>query len=161
MQREFSTFHFIAFHSNMDKKYFFLKLNPPRASFTVDMTDDERAIMHAHIAYWEPHVRLGTIFAMGVVPPPDTCFYAMGPYSNPSEPLSDDVSILVHYCASTSAITAQVYSMMGVPIGSPTIYVSDGQIWDRLPINAPSVSGTYYITVTVGSFSATLGYVVY
>src|SRR5580700_3201546 len=51
----------------MNKKYFFLKLNPPRTSFTVDRTDDERAIMHAHIAYWAPQVQMGTILAMGPV----------------------------------------------------------------------------------------------
>jgi len=55
----------------MDKKYFFLKLIPPRASFTVDMTDEERAVMYAHIAYWAPHVQAGTMIAMGPVADPN------------------------------------------------------------------------------------------
>lgn len=54
----------------MDKKYFFLKLFPPRASSTVDMTDEERAVMHAHIAYWAPHVQAGTMIVMGPVADP-------------------------------------------------------------------------------------------
>jgi photosystem II stability/assembly factor-like uncharacterized protein len=90
-----------------------------------------------------------------------SCFSVVGPYSNPSEPLSDDVSILVHYCGTSSTISAQVYTMMGVPIGLPSTYTSDGQTWDRLPINAPPISGTYYITVTVGGYSTALGYVVF
>jgi hypothetical protein len=55
----------------MDKKYFFIKLIPQRASFTVDMTDDERAIMYAHIAYWAPHVQAGTMIVMGPVADPN------------------------------------------------------------------------------------------
>ena len=31
-----------------NKKGFFLKLNPPRASFMLDMTDEEKSIMHQH-----------------------------------------------------------------------------------------------------------------
>ena len=36
----------------MDKQYFFLKLNPPRPTFMMDMTADEKAIMQKHVAYW-------------------------------------------------------------------------------------------------------------
>ncbi len=38
---------------------------------------------------------------------------------------------------------------------------ADGQAWDKLPINAPGLSGLYYIVVTVGAYSKTLGYTVY
>jgi hypothetical protein len=34
------------------KIQFFLKLNPPRPTFMMDATDDERAIMQKHIVYW-------------------------------------------------------------------------------------------------------------
>jgi photosystem II stability/assembly factor-like uncharacterized protein len=88
-------------------------------------------------------------------------FQVMGPYSNPSEPLANDVSILVHYCGTSSTISAQVYNMMGIPIGIPSTYISDGQIWDRVPINAPPVSGTYYIVAAVDGHSVTMGYVVF
>jgi len=56
---------------NGDKKYFFLKLIPPRASFVQDMTDEERTIMYAHIAYWAPHVEAGTMIVMGPVADPN------------------------------------------------------------------------------------------
>jgi len=54
----------------MNKKYFFLKLNPPRASFMLDMTDTEKAIMQKHIAYWAPYVQDGTVLVLGPVADP-------------------------------------------------------------------------------------------
>jgi hypothetical protein len=53
-----------------DKKSFFLKLNPPRASFTMDMTDAERSIMQKHVAYWAPYVQDGTVVVLGPVMDP-------------------------------------------------------------------------------------------
>jgi uncharacterized protein len=50
-----------------DKKGFFLKLNPPRPSFTHDMTSEERSIMQQHLAYWDPYVNDGTVIALGPV----------------------------------------------------------------------------------------------
>ncbi len=38
----------------MAKMHFFLKLNPPRASFMMDMTSEERNIMQRHVEYWKP-----------------------------------------------------------------------------------------------------------
>ena len=54
----------------MDKKHYFLKLNPPRASFTIDMTDAERNIMMQHVAYWQPYVQDGTVIVLGPVADP-------------------------------------------------------------------------------------------
>ncbi len=51
----------------VDKKNFFLKLNPPRTSFMHDMTDDERNIMQKHVAYWAPLVQDGTVIVLGPV----------------------------------------------------------------------------------------------
>lgn len=51
----------------MDKKHFFLKLNPPRPSFTADMTDQERKIMQEHVAYWSKYVKEGIIIVLGPV----------------------------------------------------------------------------------------------
>jgi uncharacterized protein len=53
-----------------EKKHFFLKLNPPRDSFTVDMTPEERSIMQAHVQYWMPYVQNGTIVVFGPVADP-------------------------------------------------------------------------------------------
>lgn len=97
----------------------------------------------------------------GIVPPPDTCFYAIGPYANPSGPLENDVSALVHYCSSGSIITAQVYDMMGHLVGVATSITSDGQVWDRIPINSPATAGTYYVQISVGGYGMPLGYTVY
>jgi len=55
---------------SIEKKYFFLKLNPPRASFTVDMTTEERNIMLQHVAYWTPYVNDGTVIVLGPVMDP-------------------------------------------------------------------------------------------
>jgi len=52
---------------NTEKKGFFLKLNPPRPSFTTDMTDNERIIMQKHVAYWDPYVNDGTVIVLGPV----------------------------------------------------------------------------------------------
>ena len=49
---------------------FFLKLNPPRASFTLDMTEGERTIMARHIEYWKPHIQTGTAIVIGLVSDP-------------------------------------------------------------------------------------------
>jgi hypothetical protein len=58
----------------MDKKYFFLKLNPPRATFGTDMTLEERFIMEQHIAYWLPYLNDGTILVLGPVFDPKGIF---------------------------------------------------------------------------------------
>jgi uncharacterized protein YciI len=58
----------------MPKKYFFLKLNPPRPTFTVDMTDDERKIMNDHVKYWQPYVKDGTVLVLGPVLKPEGGF---------------------------------------------------------------------------------------
>src|SRR5512140_2377723 len=55
---------------NVEKKHFFLKLNPPRPSFTKDMSMEERAIMQQHVAYWAPYVDDGTVIVLGPVMDP-------------------------------------------------------------------------------------------
>ncbi len=51
----------------MATQHFFLKLNPPRASFTFDMSEEERIIMQHHVAYWKPFVEKGIVLALGPV----------------------------------------------------------------------------------------------
>jgi|SRR6185312_10184567 len=58
----------------MEKKYFFLKLNPPRATFAVDMSDEERSIMQQHVAYWAAFVYNGTAIVLGPVMDPKGVF---------------------------------------------------------------------------------------
>ena len=51
----------------MEKKYFALKLLPPRASFMQDMTEDERAIMQKHVLYWRDLMSKGKTLVYGPV----------------------------------------------------------------------------------------------
>ncbi len=53
-----------------NKKSFFLKLNPPRTSFMLDMDEEERAIMQKHVAFWAPYVNDGTVIVLGPVMDP-------------------------------------------------------------------------------------------
>ncbi|MBL0742056.1 YciI family protein [Chryseolinea lacunae] len=58
----------------MDKKYFVLKLIPPRPDFASTMTDVERSIMHQHIAYWKPFLDTGKLLVYGPVLDPAGTF---------------------------------------------------------------------------------------
>ena len=54
----------------MVKQQYFLKLNPPRSSFTLDITEGERAIMAKHVEYWKPYIQSGTAIVIGLVGDP-------------------------------------------------------------------------------------------
>jgi len=51
----------------MDKKYFALYLLPCRPDFAFTMTDEERAIMTQHIAYWTDKMNKGQVVVFGPV----------------------------------------------------------------------------------------------
>jgi hypothetical protein len=51
--------------------HFLCRLLPPRKTFGLDMTLDEREVMRAHADYWLPHVAAATVIAMGPVADPD------------------------------------------------------------------------------------------
>jgi uncharacterized protein YciI len=51
--------------------HFLCKLTPPRDTFAVDMTADERGTMLSHQDYWRPFVDAGTVIAMGPVADPE------------------------------------------------------------------------------------------
>lgn len=46
---------------------FVFTLRAPRPNFALDMTDDERAIMGRHAAYWQPLVESGQMVVFGPV----------------------------------------------------------------------------------------------
>lgn len=50
---------------------FVYRMIPPRASFAVDQTDGERAIMAEHVAYWTRRAARGEVLVFGPVPEPD------------------------------------------------------------------------------------------
>jgi hypothetical protein len=47
--------------------YFLSKLIPPRKTFPLDMSGEERATMLAHQDYWLPQVNAGLVLLMGPV----------------------------------------------------------------------------------------------
>jgi uncharacterized protein len=57
--------------------YFLCKLIPPRKSFLLDMTEEERALMGEHRDYWTPYVEGGLIIAMGPVADPAGAYGVM------------------------------------------------------------------------------------
>jgi uncharacterized protein YciI len=46
---------------------FVFKLKAPRATFALDMTDEEREIMSQHAAYWRPLIESGQMVIFGPV----------------------------------------------------------------------------------------------
>lgn len=55
----------------MEKQYYALKLIPSRPDFAMTMTDDERAIMGAHVAYWTELMNKGKVVVFGPVMDPN------------------------------------------------------------------------------------------
>ena len=51
----------------MAKLHFFLKLVPPRSTFTVDMTNEEKLVMQQHVSYWKPYTESGLVLVLGPV----------------------------------------------------------------------------------------------
>ena len=58
----------------MSKIHFMIKLVPNRPTFSQDMTDHERGIMMAHIAYWKKYLEDGTMLVFGPVMHPEGAF---------------------------------------------------------------------------------------
>lgn len=52
------------------KQYYFMKLNPPRPTFSQDMSPQEREVMQRHVAYWTELMKQGVIFVFGPVMDP-------------------------------------------------------------------------------------------
>jgi uncharacterized protein len=46
---------------------FVFRLKAPRPTFALDMTDDERAMMARHAAYWQPRIDSGRMVIFGPV----------------------------------------------------------------------------------------------
>ena len=49
---------------------FLCRLLPPRPSFSIDMTDDEQALMGEHVVYWRGLLDAGRVVAFGPVADP-------------------------------------------------------------------------------------------
>ena len=48
-------------------RYFVYRLIPPRPTFHLDMSEEERAIMQRHVAYWTAHKDAGRVLIFGPV----------------------------------------------------------------------------------------------
>lgn len=66
-------------------QYYLSRLLPPRPTFMMDMTADERAIMIAHSQYWRGRLAEGIAFAFGPVGGPHGG-YGMGLFKAADEP---------------------------------------------------------------------------
>lgn len=55
-------------------KYYVFKLIPPRPTFMIDMTVEERALMQSHAEFWRELLTKGTVIVFGPVADP------AGPY---------------------------------------------------------------------------------
>jgi uncharacterized protein YciI len=69
---------------NSDKHYYFLKLNPPRPTFAMDMSEDEKNIMKQHVVYWTDLMNKGSVVVFGPVLDPKSV-YGIGIISAESE----------------------------------------------------------------------------
>lgn len=49
------------------KEFFLCRLLSPRPSFPADITEAEARLMGEHVAYWQPHLRDGTVLVFGPV----------------------------------------------------------------------------------------------
>ena len=58
----------------MDKRHFYFKLIPPRATFPADITDEERALMARHSDYCQEQFDAGKLITYGPVMAPGGAF---------------------------------------------------------------------------------------
>ena len=59
--------------------FFFVRTQNPRPTFHLDMTEDERATMNRHVAYWSEKAERGIAVVFGPVMDP-AGVYGMGVY---------------------------------------------------------------------------------
>lgn len=51
----------------MEKKFYFLKLNPPRPDFAQSLSSNEKKVMDEHSAYWKDLLQKGICLIYGPV----------------------------------------------------------------------------------------------
>jgi hypothetical protein len=92
---------------------FFCRLVPPRPTFALDMTEDERALMEAHGEYWKQSVERGDAIAFGLVGDP------AGPYGIGIVELEDEGAVR-RYTNTDPVIVANRgfrYEILPMPFG--------------------------------------------
>jgi uncharacterized protein len=58
----------------MSKLHYFFKLIPPRSTFPYDITEQEKALMDEHAAYFQQRFEAGKLLLYGPVMAPDGAF---------------------------------------------------------------------------------------
>lgn len=94
----------------MNKKHFAIKLLPCRPDFAQTMTEDERAIMQQHIAYWKQYMDQGIMLIFGPVLDPKGA-YGFGIIAVDSE---DQISGLLNNDPASKINKYEYYPMMAV-----------------------------------------------
>jgi uncharacterized protein len=74
----------------MDKQFYAVHLLPLRTDFATTMTDQERAIMMQHVAYWNEILNQGKVYAFGPVIDPKG-IYGLGIVAVDSEQELKDI----------------------------------------------------------------------
>jgi uncharacterized protein YciI len=83
---------------------FVFRLKAPRPTFALDMTDDERTIMGAHAAHWQPLVDAGQMVIFGPVLD-DSGSWGLGVVE------ADDEDELRDFAANDPAVTSGTANM--------------------------------------------------
>ena len=94
----------------MDKKYYALKLIPTRPTFAQDMTDEERAVMHQHVAYWKTLMDKGKVVVFGPILDPKEV-YGFGVIEANDE---DEVKAFIAENPATKINTYEFYPMRAI-----------------------------------------------
>ena len=64
--------------------HFFCKLVPPRPTFALDMSPDERRLLEEHVVYWRAGLAAGSVLIFGLVGDPEGA-YGIGVIDFPTE----------------------------------------------------------------------------
>ena len=94
----------------MSKSYFALKLNPPRATFFNDITEEEMAVMKRHSAYWKELMDHGKVVVFGPILDPKAA-YGFGVVCVEGE---EEVKLLIAHDPANGLGSYEAYPMLAV-----------------------------------------------
>lgn len=94
----------------MGKMHFALYLNPPRPTFALDMSPEERATMMQHVGYWTKLMEEGIAIVFGPVMDPQE-IYGMGVVEVESE---EQLKSLIQNDPANGLNTYEYYPMRAV-----------------------------------------------
>ena len=82
----------------MSKQHFFVRLIPPRATFPMDMTAEEKLLMQEHVRYTQEKFLAGKVRLYGPVMAPEGAFgmavFAVADEAEVREVLENDPTVL-------------------------------------------------------------------